>query len=114
MGKGVEDALEECPLGKDANPSFRIARLVCVQIVHDTSRIPSDTWSPYPPTACALRFCRSGLHRFSRSGRGFPNEFFMPLVSIKAVARERARPIHAVFHSQSLRFQSEEPMGRAS
>ena len=104
MGPGAGgDVLEECPLGKDWNPSFRTARSGCVQMVHETSKIPSDTSSPYPPTACARRFARSGPHRFSRSGRGFPNSVFRPLVISSALARASASPIHAVFQAQRRR-----------
>lgn len=48
---------------------------------------------------------RSGRHRDSRSGRGFPKRFFMPCVMRNAVARESARPIQPVFHSQSFLLQ---------
>lgn len=49
---------------------------------------------------CCILF-RSGWHLDNKSGRGFPNNNFMPWVIMKAVARDRARPIHAVFHSQA-------------
>ena len=48
---------------------------------------------------------RSGSQRESRSGRGLPNMSFMPCVIMKAVARERARPIQPMFHSQSFLLQ---------
>ena len=43
----------------------------------------------------------SGRQRERRSGRGFPKSSFMPCVIMKDVASDKARPIQAVFHSQS-------------
>lgn len=56
-----------------------------------------------PPTmywdACAI----SGWQRESKSGRGFPNMFFMPLVMNQAPITESARPSRPMCSSQSLR-----------
>jgi len=50
------------------------------------------------------RLARSGSHLDSRSGRGFPNRFFMPLVMNQAATIDKARPSKPVCNSHSLRF----------
>lgn len=44
----------------------------------------------------------SRSHLDSKSGLGFPIKFFSPSTKKKVTASPRPRPIHAVFHSQSL------------
>lgn len=83
----------ECPLGNDLNPSCKMSSSVCVQTADVTK-----THSWLKPRAASLTSnsgarLRSGLQREMRSGRGFPKTSFMPWVNMKAVARERARPI---------------------
>ena len=50
-----------------------------------------------------FRFSRSGWHRDSRSGRGFPNRFFMALVMNQEAHMDKARPRRPMCNSQSLR-----------
>lgn len=96
----------ECPLGNDLKPSFKRELSVWVQIPEVTSTQAGSKMSPTMGLmANSLMRSRSGLHLESRSGLGFPNRFFMPWVIKKAVARERAKPIHPVFHSQSFLLQ---------
>ena len=56
-----------------------------------------------PPIMYLLRLARSGWQRSSRSGRGFPKRFFMPLVMIQAQQTERANPSQPACSSHSLR-----------
>lgn len=58
-----------------------------------------------PPAMWAAMFARSGWHLERRSGRGFPNIFFMPFVMSQDAMTDRPRPSHPMCNSQSFRFQ---------
>lgn len=74
----------------------------CVQIVYDTKRFPFGIALPSPPTVLFAIAAKSGWHRLNKSGRAFPNKFFIPSVKKKTDASASARPSQPVFHSQSL------------
>lgn len=77
--KMVREGLQlACPLGKDLKPSFRKSLSVSVQMPGVTRTQAGLKISPIGFTANSWMRSRSGLHRDSRSGRGFPNKFFMP------------------------------------
>ena len=80
-----------------------------------TSCPPSVTPSIFkPPMIYLARFLTSGWHRDRRSGRGFPNKFFMPFVMNQAAMTDKAMPSRPVCSSHSLRFQINDlgvPMG---
>lgn len=58
-----------------------------------------------PPTTYLAKFSRSGRQRESRSGRGFPNMFFMPFVMNQAPHIANASPSQPTCNSHNLRFQ---------
>ena len=95
---------EACPLKKLLKPSSKVSLFFGLQIVDDTMTRPLKIFCPTPPTVCVATDSelRSGLHRFRKSGRGFPVRFLTPSVKKKAEARASPSPIHPVFHSQSL------------
>lgn len=68
-------------------------------------QISALTSIPLWPILYLSRLARSGWHRERRSGRGFPNRFFMPLVMNHAATMDKARPSKPVCISQSLRIQ---------
>ena len=103
MQSGLQEAW---PLGKLLKPSSRSAPGLR-QIVHETRLMPSSTWPVMPPTVLVKSRERSGLHRASMSGLGFPTRFLVPSEMKNAMASDRARPIQPAFHSQSLRRSSE-------
>jgi hypothetical protein len=94
------------PLGNDLKPSFMISSSVFVQMASVTRTHAALNSAPTMGLIAAdSRRLRSGRQRDSRSGRGFPNNSFMPWVIMNAVASESASPIQPVFHSHSFLLQ---------
>jgi hypothetical protein len=100
-----DQAKLECPDGQEAKALWR-ASVSAVRQISQVTRIGIDVVNssgPSPPTLCFLMLSgdKSGSHRASKCGLGFPATSFNPSVIIKALARDNPRPIHAVFHSHN-------------
>lgn len=99
------------PLGKLLNPSINSEvptplPSLLIHICHFTScDVPSRSSLVKPPTTKSFMLAISGLHRARKSGRCFPNIFFIVCVKSRDKVMDRASPSHPECHSHSLRRQ---------